>query len=80
MATTKIEALQGIISNLGKTPTSKTTTGLIVEISEAVSEASSDGSFIPAVSSADNGKVLGVVDGHWAVMDLSSFIQDSTGS
>jgi hypothetical protein len=80
MATTKIEALGAILTSLGKTPTARTTNGLLVEISEAVSEESSDGSFIPAVTSADNGKVLGVVDGHWAVMDLASFIQDNTGS
>lgn len=80
MATTKIEALGAILTNLGKTPTARNTTGLIVEISEAVREASADGSFIPTVSSADNGKVLGVVNGHWAVMDLASFIQDNTGS
>ena len=85
MNTTKKDALKAILSAFGKTTTEKTEKGLIFQISEAFQTASEEGQIVinvielPEVSSSDNGKVLGVVDGKWAIKDMSSFIQDSTG-
>lgn len=78
--------LKEILVAIGKTPESRNTSGLIDEIAEAIQTAAEgDGIIVnilelPAVTAADNGKVLGVVNGKWAVMDVSSFIQDSTAS
>ena len=85
MNTTKKDALKAILSAFGQTTTEKTEKGLIFQISEAFQSASEEGQIVinvielPDVSSSDNGKVLGVVDGKWAIKDMSSFIQDSTG-
>lgn len=85
MNTTKKDALKAILSAFGQTTTEKTEKGLIFQISEAFQTASEEGQIVinvielPEVSSSDNGKVLGVVDGKWAIKDMSSFIQDSTG-
>lgn len=78
--------LKEILVAIGKTPESKSTSGLIDEIADAIQTAAEgDGIIVnilelPAVTATDNGKVLGVVNGQWAVMDISSFIQDSTAS
>lgn len=85
MNKTKKDALKAILSAFGQTTTEKTEKGLIFQISEAFQTASEEGQIVinvielPEVSSSDNGKVLGVVDGKWAIKDMSSFIQDSTG-
>lgn len=78
--------LKEILVAVGKTPESKSTSGLIDEIADAIQTAAEgDGIIVnilelPSVTATDNGKVLGVVNGQWAVMDISSFIQDSTAS
>ena len=78
--------LKEILVAIGKTPESKSTSGLIDEIADAIQTAAEgDGIIVnilelPAVTATDNGRVLGVVNGQWAVMDISSFIQDSTAS
>lgn len=85
MNTTKKDALKAILSAFGQTTTEKTEKGLIFQISEAFQTASEEGQIVinvielPEVNSSDNGKVLGVIDGKWAIKDMSSFIQDSTG-
>ncbi len=85
MNTTKKDALKAILSAFGQTTTEKTERGLIFQISEAFQTASEEGQIVinvielPEVTNVDNGKVLGVVNGKWAVKDMSSFIQDSTG-
>ena len=86
MNRTKKDALKAILSAFGQTTTEKTENGLLFQISEAFQTAAEEGQIVinvielPEVTSADNGKVLGVVNGEWAVKDMSSFIQDSTGS
>lgn len=85
MNKTKKDALKAILSAFGQTTTEKTEKGLIFQISEAFQTASEEGQIVinvvelPEVNSSDNGKVLGVIDGKWAIKDMSSFIQDSTG-
>jgi hypothetical protein len=82
MNTTKKDALKAILSAFGQTTTEKTEKGLIFQISEAFQTASEEGQIVinvielPEVTSADNGKVLGVIDGKWAVKDMSHFIHD----
>lgn len=84
MNTTKKDALKAILAAFGQTTSEKTEKGLIFQISEAFQTAAEDGQIVinvielPEVSSADNGKVLGVIGGKWAVKDMSSFIQDSS--
>ena len=83
---TKKDALKGIIEALGGTPKGNTVKTLLVQISESFQDAAEDGDIVlnvielPAVTSADNGKVLGVINGEWAAMSVSSFVQDSSGS
>lgn len=85
MNTTKKDALKAILSAFGQTTTEKTEKGLIFQISDAFQTASEEGQIVinvlelPEVTNADNGKVLGVVNGKWAIKDMSSFIQDSSG-
>lgn len=83
MASTR-DKLKELLTALGVTPTEKSTRGLLGELAVAVTAATEgDGIVInvlelPTVTENDNGKVLGVVDGAWAVMDTESFVQDSS--
>jgi hypothetical protein len=85
MRTTKKDALKAILSAFGQTTTEETEKGLIFQISDAFQTATEEGQIVlnvielPEVTNADNGKVLGVVNGKWAIKDMSSFIQDSSG-
>lgn len=79
------DELRDLIQTLGKKPEGITLKQLLDELEDVFQGAADDGGIVvnidlPSVTSADNGKVLGVVNGHWAVMPLSSFIQDSTGT
>lgn len=79
------DELRDLIRTLGKEPEGVTFKRLLDELQDVFQGAAGEGGIIvdvnlPSVTSADNGKVLGVVDGRWAVMPLSSFIQDSTGT
>lgn len=82
MNRTKKDALKAILSAFGQTTTEKTEKGLLFQISDAFQSATEDGSIVinvielPEVTSADNGKVLGVINGKWAVKDMSHFIHD----
>jgi len=82
MNKTKKDALKAILSAFGQTTTEKTEKGLLFQISDAFQSATEDGSIVinvielPEVTSADNGKVLGVINGKWAVKDMSHFIHD----
>lgn len=82
--TTKKDALKAILTAFGQTTTEKTEKGLIFQISDAFQTAAEEGQIVinvlelPEITSADNGKVLGVVDGQWAVVSTDSFIKDST--
>lgn len=86
MNKTKKDALRAILSAFGQTTTEKTENGLLFQISDAFQSTVEDGTIVinvielPEVTNADEGKVLGVVNGKWAVKDMSSFIQDSRGS
>jgi len=79
---TKKDALKAILSAFGQTTTEKTEKGLLFQISDAFQSAAEDGTIVinvielPEVTSADNGKVLGVINGKWAVKDMSHFIHD----
>ena len=78
------DELRDLIQTLGKEPEGITYKQLLDELQDVFQDAAVGGGIVvdvnlPSVTSADNGKVLGVVDGQWAVMPLSSFIQDSTG-
>lgn len=85
MNTTKKDALKAILSAFGQTTTEKTEKGLLFQISDAFQTATEEGQIVinvielPEVTNADNGKVLGVVNGKWAIKDMNSFIQDSSG-
>jgi len=82
MNRTKKDALKAILSAFGQTTTEKTEKGLLFQISQAFQSATEDGSIVvnvielPEVTSADNGKVLGVINGKWAIKDMSHFIHD----
>lgn len=82
MNKTKKDALKAILSAFGQTTTEKTEKGLLFQISDAFQSATEDGSIVvnvielPEVTSADNGKVLGVINGKWAIKDMSHFIHD----
>lgn len=84
MSRTKKDALRAILSAFGQTSNEKTEKGLLFQISDAFRTTMEDGTIVvnvielPEVTSADNGKVLGVIDGKWAIKDMSSFIQDSS--
>lgn len=84
MSKTKKDALKAILSAFGQTSNEKTEKGLLFQISDAFKTTMEDGTIVvnvielPEVTSADNGKVLGVIDGKWAVKDMSSFVQDSS--
>lgn len=80
--TTKKDALRAILAAFGQTTNAKTEKALLFKISEAFQSATEDGSIVinvielPEVTNADNGKVLGVINGKWAVKDMSHFIHD----
>lgn len=82
MNRTKKDALKAILSAFGQTTTEKTENGLLFQISDAFQSATEDGTIVinvielPEVTSADNGKVLGVINGKWAIKDMSHFIHD----
>lgn len=82
--TTKKDALKAILTAFGQTTTEKTEKGLLFQISEAFQTAAEDGSIVinvielPEVSASDNGKVLGVVDGAWAAMELLPTPEEET--
>ena len=82
MNRTKKDALKAILSAFGQTTTEKTEKGLLFQISDAFQSAAEDGTIVinvielPEVTSADNGKVLGVINGKWDVKDMSHFIHD----
>lgn len=84
MSKTKKDALKAILSAFGQTSNEKTEKGLLFQISDAFRTTMEDGTIVvnvielPEVTSADNGKVLGVIDGKWAIKDMSSFVQDSS--
>lgn len=79
------DQLRDLISTLGKEPEGVTFNKLLDELQDVFAGAvEGDGITVelnlPTVTAADNGKVLGVVNGQWAVMDVSSFIQDSSST
>lgn len=82
--TTKKDALKAILTAFGQTTNAKTEKALLFQIAESFQTAVEEGSVVintlelPTVTSDDNGKILGVVDGQWAVMSIDSFIRDST--
>ena len=82
--TTKKDALRALLTAFGQTTDEKTEKGLLFQIAESFQTAVEEGSIVinvlelPTVTSDDNGKVLGVVDGQWGVMSADSFIKDST--
>lgn len=82
--TTKKDALRALLTAFGQTTDEKTEKGLLFQIAESFQTAVEEGSIVinvlelPTVTSDDNGKVLGVVDGQWAAMSTDSFIKDST--
>lgn len=82
--TTKKDALKAILTAFGQTTDEKTEKGLLFQIAESFQTAAEEGNIVinvielPTVTSDDNGKVLGVVDGRWGAMSTDSFIKDST--
>jgi hypothetical protein len=84
MNRTKKDALKASLSAFGQTTTEKTENGLLFQISEAFRSTVEDGTIVinvielPEVSSADEGKVLGVVNGKWSIKDMSHYIHDSS--
>ena len=73
--TTKKDALKAILTAFGQTTSAKTEKALLFQIAESFQTAVEEGSIVinvielPAVTSDDNGKILGVSNGAWAVMD-----------
>ena len=84
MNKTKKDALRAILSAFGQTTTEKTENGLLFQISNAFQSTVEDGTIVinvielPEVTNADEGKVLGVVNGKWGVKDMSHYIHDSS--
>ena len=74
--TTKKDALKAILTAFGQTTNAKTEKALLFQIVESFQAAVEEGSIVinilelPTVTSDDTGKVLGVVDGAWAAMEL----------
>lgn len=68
---TTIEALQNLYVSKGGTLSDVADLVTIPDMINAIAElpASGDES-LPSVTEADNGKVLGVVNGEWAVMEI----------
>lgn len=72
---TKKDALKAILTAFGQTTNAKTEKALLFQIAESFQTAVEEGSIVinvielPAVTSDDNGKILGVSNGAWAVMD-----------
>ena len=68
--TTKKDALKAILTAFGQT-----TNALLFQIAESFQTAVDEGSIVinvlelPDVSASDNGKILGVANGEWAVID-----------
>lgn len=73
--TTKKDALKAILTAFGQTTNAKTEKALLFQIAESFQTAVEEGSIVinvlelPDVTVSDNGKILGVVDGEWAVID-----------
>jgi len=73
--TTKKDALKAILTAFGQTTTEKTEKALLFQIAESFQTAVEEGSIVinvlelPAVSASDNGKILGVANGVWDVID-----------
>ncbi len=73
--TTKKDALKAILTAFGQTTNAKTEKALLFQIAESFQAAVEEGSIVinvlelPDVSASDNGKILGVANGEWAVID-----------
>lgn len=73
--TTKKDALKAILTAFGQNTNAKTEKALLFQIAESFQAAVEEGSIVinvielPAVTSADNGKILGVSNGVWAAID-----------
>lgn len=73
--TTKKDALKAILTAFGQTTNAKTEKALLFQIAESFQTAVDEGSIVinvlelPDVSASDNGKILGVTNGEWAVID-----------
>lgn len=69
---TTIQALQNLYVSKGGTLSDVADLVTIPDMINAIAElpASGGGASLPSVTAADNGKVLGVVNGAWAVMEI----------
>ena len=73
--TTKKDALKAILTAFGQTTNAKTEKTLLFQIAQSFQTAVEEGSIVinvlelPDVSASDNGKILGVANGEWAVID-----------
>ena len=73
--TTKKDALKAILTAFGQTTNAKTEKALLFQIAESFQTAVEEGNIVinilelPTVTSDDNGKILGVVEGQWGVID-----------